>query len=440
MLFAKSPLARGDNTWMLPPDQTGDWSVGTNWSGGRPTSSDDSLINNGGTATITLSGEACNNLTLSDATGSGTINMTGGSLHVGNICYVGPYGTGVFTQSGGTNTIDHSLKLADWSGSNGSYTLNGNGTLSAWFEDVGVQSLGTFTHSGGTNYVQYLDLGLCKGSNGTYYLSDTGQLAAFRESRGGGFSGGTGTFNQSGGTNTVSELFIGCDNAATGTYNLSAGTLSVTGREYVGDTGPGNFIQSGGTHITAGLRLANFIGSGTYSLNGGTLVLHVLDTGGLRPAIFNFGGGTLQANSDFTTYLPMTLTGDGGNAAASRPVGGQDIYHLAAVSNLVCFCVSDRRVLIQPNVCSEFALCPASRQGSAIGTRRDMKGPPPPLQYLLPSGRLIVGLQRTEQCQILSTWKSSSMGLRRYGSGENGIPMCVLTLAERTSGEQNSPR
>ena len=54
-------------------------------------------------------------------------------------------------------------------------------------------------------------------------------------------------------------------------------------------------------------------GSGTYSLNGGTLVFLVLRRA-LGTAAFNFGGGTLQANGTFSTKLPMTLTGSGGNA------------------------------------------------------------------------------------------------------------------------------
>ena len=53
--------------------------------------------------------------------------------------------------------------------------------------------------------------------------------------------------------------------------------------------------------------------SGTYSLNGGILILPALDIG-YGTAAFNFGGGTLQASGSFTTTLPMTLTGSGGNA------------------------------------------------------------------------------------------------------------------------------
>ena len=53
--------------------------------------------------------------------------------------------------------------------------------------------------------------------------------------------------------------------------------------------------------------------SGTYTLNGGTLIVSAM-SGGSGTAAFNFGGGTLQANGSFTTTLPMTLTGSGGNA------------------------------------------------------------------------------------------------------------------------------
>ena len=40
-------------------------------------------------------------------------------------------------------------------------------------------------------------------------------------------------------------------------------------------------------------------------------------TQGSGTATFNFGGGTLQASGAFSTTLPMTLTGSGGNATVN---------------------------------------------------------------------------------------------------------------------------
>ena len=53
--------------------------------------------------------------------------------------------------------------------------------------------------------------------------------------------------------------------------------------------------------------------SGVYNLNGGKLILKSL-VAGSGTAAFNFGGGTMQASGSFTTTVPMTLTGAGGDA------------------------------------------------------------------------------------------------------------------------------
>ena len=54
-------------------------------------------------------------------------------------------------------------------------------------------------------------------------------------------------------------------------------------------------------------------GSGTYNLDGGTLITAALSKGP-GSAFFDFGGETLQAAPVLSTSLPMTLTGTGGNA------------------------------------------------------------------------------------------------------------------------------
>ena len=46
------------------------------------------------------------------------------------------------------------------------------------------------------------------------------------------------------------------------------------------------------------------------------LAVHGL-AGGSGTAAFNFGGGTLRADADFASSLPMTLTGNGGNATVN---------------------------------------------------------------------------------------------------------------------------
>ncbi|MGA2254062.1 MAG: autotransporter-associated beta strand repeat-containing protein, partial [Thermoguttaceae bacterium] len=233
------PLRAASCNWVV---SSGDWSLASNWRGTLPTGSDTAYIANGGTATITMSGELCNTLTVGGNTGSGTVLMAGGALSCGG-----------------------AMKLGYTPGSIGTFALSG-GQLSAPYQYVGENGgTGSFVQTGGLNTVNLIYLAEGANSSGMYSLGGTGQLTAFEEVLGD--SGGSATFTQSGGVNTVTGDFI------------------------LGDS-PGS--------------------TGTYNLNGGTLIVPSMDSTG-NPA-FNFGGGTLQAGSGFSISLPMTLSASGGGA------------------------------------------------------------------------------------------------------------------------------
>ena len=86
----------------------------------------------------------------------------------------------------------------------------------------------------------------------------------------------------------------------------------------VGYSGAGTVTQTGGT-VSVGEHLYlgySATGNGTYNLNGGVLAFSGL-SGGSGSAAFNFGGGTLRAGAAFSSSLPMTLTGTGGNATVN---------------------------------------------------------------------------------------------------------------------------
>ncbi len=252
--------------------------------------------------------------------------------------YVGYYGTGIFTQSGGTNTINYyntsgGLYIGYNAGSNGTYYLNGPGQLQAYDNYgygnrvcIGFSGTGSFVQSAGTNttmgYPGGIYLGYNSGAAGSYDLHGTGLLNVEVLTIG---LSGTGSFTQSGGTNTITAtayvgaLYVGSNAGSYGSYVLSSGLLcsasngNVT-NEYVGYYGTGIFTQSGGTNTTPGtLYLGYYGGTGTYNLNGGLLSIPSL-VGGAQTAFFNFNGGTLQANGSFSTTLPMTLGISGGGA------------------------------------------------------------------------------------------------------------------------------
>ena len=104
-------------------------------------------------------------------------------LSIGNLSgateSIGLYGSGAFSQSGGTNTSVN-LYLAGNTGASGSYSLSG-GSLSGGGEFIGLTGSGAFTQSGGTDTVTgtlYLGYSYNTGASGTYTLSDTGSLSA----------------------------------------------------------------------------------------------------------------------------------------------------------------------------------------------------------------------------------------------------------------------
>ncbi len=214
---------------------------------------------------------------------SGTYNLSGGSLLVAASEYVGDYGTGAFTQSGGSHTVARNLSLGNYDGGIGTYTLSGGSLAVIGEEYLGSDGgSGTFIQSGGSHTVSgNLFLGISGGS-GTYSLSGGSLAVSGYEYLEGG------SFTQSGGSHTISgNLYLG-ENGGTGTYGLSRGSLSVGGEEYIGDGGLGSFNQCGGTHIVNGaldLAAADVNSSGTYTLSGGSLSV------GASEYIGDFGSG-----------------------------------------------------------------------------------------------------------------------------------------------------
>ena len=86
--------------------------------------------------------------------GSGTIQMTGGSLFAYQSIYVGNSGAGTVTQSGGSvSTSGYSgLYIGLNSGVTGKYELSGTGSLYlAGRENIGWYGTGEFSQTGGTH-------------------------------------------------------------------------------------------------------------------------------------------------------------------------------------------------------------------------------------------------------------------------------------------------
>ncbi len=248
---------------------------------------------------------------------SGSYSLSGPAVLYAPNEDVGYFGSGTFTQTGGSNSTATGPILGFWRGARGSYNLSGSGALSSFSEGVGDLGTGDFVQSGGTNMINGTSGGLYLGCYaegvGNYTLSGTGLLSASSEYVG---YFGVGTFTQTGGTNNLTgngALYLNYAGSANCTYNLSGSGVLSAANEYIGysGSGAGAFTQWGGTNtVTSQL----YIGSGgTYNLNGGALVAFNITSGTSASGVFNFGGGSLTAGGAFAMSQAIVLTGSGGD-------------------------------------------------------------------------------------------------------------------------------
>ena len=180
-------------------------------------------------------------LTLANNLGSsGTYNLQGGSLSADTFNL---NAGGTFTQTGGTFHFNHinlnggifnfsDFYLGQAAGSSNTYNLD-SGTLTAANEYIGFSGTGVFTQSGGTNTVSNtLTLAANPGSSGTYNLQGGSLSAATVNLNAGGTFTQTGgtfdftTFNHNAGSASFADLYLGSNAGSSSTYNLSGGSLS----------------------------------------------------------------------------------------------------------------------------------------------------------------------------------------------------------------------
>ena len=296
-----------------------------NLTGGLMLSGNCSLMLGGGNSTSFGRGS----VTINNATS----NMSGGTLAVFNE-YVGMGGTGVFTQSGGTNTnlppnnsgYTGYLYLGYNAGDSGTYNLGGTGSISAMnTEYVGYSGSGNFNQSGGGHTVGILYVGYNSGSQGTFSFGGNATMYAVTQYVG---YNGQGVFAQTGGTNGSAQtgwsspLYLGYQTNGNGAYQLSqTGQLYATA-EYVGYSGTGAFQQSGGSNM-----LTNLAGSpyqyGTIYLGyeAGSNATYLLSGTGQLSAPYEYIG----YNSGTTALFQQT---GGTNTATSLALGNGGTYSL----------------------------------------------------------------------------------------------------------------
>jgi autotransporter-associated beta strand protein len=181
---------------------------------------------NGGALTTSGNG----NMYVGRRNGTGTLNQTAGVISVIREFGVGTrddnkIGTGTYNLSGGSLTVANNIFLGKEQGSSGTLNMTG-GTLGT-NESLRIghnQATGVLSQSAGTVNVQnevYVGNESNASSVGTYSLSGTGVLNVGNEVHIG-RDNGTGTFNLNGGTVNATKISGGNGNA---TVNFNGGVL-----------------------------------------------------------------------------------------------------------------------------------------------------------------------------------------------------------------------
>jgi fibronectin-binding autotransporter adhesin len=159
---------------------------------------------------------------------SGTYTLSGGNVSSANE-YIGYRGMGSFMQSGGTNTISGLFEVGYNAGSQSTYTLSAgalNVVTNLAAETIGANGTGIFNQSGGTNSISGtndLTLGNSAGSSGTYNLSG-GRATIGRDAVVG--SSGIGVLSVSAtGSLTVAGTLAVANNPGT-IVNLTGGSIN----------------------------------------------------------------------------------------------------------------------------------------------------------------------------------------------------------------------
>lgn len=227
-------------------------------------------------------------------------------LTVGKDLVVGHAASATLAQSGGAVAVHQALRVAASEGVAASYSIS-SGTLSAnelvigaYLQAAYTPANATFVQTGGNVTVSDyngMQTGAGFGSTGRYELSG-GTLDVYNHYVG---YSGAGTFVQTGGSHRADYLALGYFPDSEGAYTLSGGILS-TGFEAVGQYSRGNFTQTGGTN-TVSTRLdigCDSGATGMYSLSGGSLIVNGnlrIGSGGGTGTLHLIGSGLLAADT-----------------------------------------------------------------------------------------------------------------------------------------------
>ncbi|MEY4245307.1 MAG: hypothetical protein RLZZ245_2892 [Verrucomicrobiota bacterium] len=288
--------------------------------------------------TLTTSGNG--NMYIGRRNGTGTLNQTAGTISVNREFGVGSrddnkIGTGTYNLSGGSLAAANNIFVGKEQGASGTMTMTGGTMTSSDKLIIGHnQATGILTHSAGTVNVQnevYIGNENNASSVGTYTLSGSAELNVGNELQIG-RDNGTGTFNLNGGTITTKKIEGGNGSA---TVNFHGGIVKAKQDEpnFIANLDTAN-LQSGGIKIDS-----NNFSVSTSQVFTGTGGLEKLGTGNLTLASTSsysgattIAGGTLIINGNISTSSLTTVDSDA-TLSGSGTVGAAVVNGTLAVGN-----------------------------------------------------------------------------------------------------------
>jgi autotransporter-associated beta strand protein len=260
----------------------------------------------------------------------GIINLTNGTVHSYGNMWLGAFsGTGTFNQYGGTNNVGGNLALGRyWNGSSGvskgTYNISG-GRLNAGSINLGASGGGGDVMDGQLN-VSGTGVANCEGDLIIGPGGNSSSTAAVTIDAGG-------VVNVA--STTKRWLYVGQYDAINATLTVNGGSLNLNANTDLrfsvgGNTGVGVVNLNSGA-ITGGSGSVIAFNQGnsgsvnnTFNLNGGTLTIGQIITGGSGGTrVFNFNGGTLKPTVATASFF------DSGVASAANVMAGGAIIDTA---------------------------------------------------------------------------------------------------------------